>query len=536
MNNKNPPPELPGASDAAIPADTVGQLLSAAASRHGERTAYIDQGQAYTFRDVEAAADAFAARLTGLGVKKGERLAVIALNQIEWVVAFFAAARVGAVIVGLNVRYRETELDHMLGDSKASVMISLADYGGFDYQAYFAGRRDKLPQLRHHVLVGAPGEEGRPAFRAGEGCGAAWSAAPPAPASGAAVASDDMLMIIYTSGTTGLPKGVGLSHRSALQASRAQARHIGAVPDDLIQLANPLNHVGGITCGILTFLIGGGCCELVPVFKADTVIEMMSRHPPTVISGVPTMLTLLMMHPRIGTVDLQRVRLIFTGGANADEALLGRLGEMVPNARLMNLYGLTESSGAIVMTPWDAQQEELLHSIGKPLEGAEVRIALADGRPAQAGEPGELWLRGLGVVGCYLDAGRDGGTFDRDGWLHTGDLGYVDGRGYVYLLGRSKDMYIQGGFNVYPAETEGVICNYPGVVQVAGIGVPDPVLGEIGRYYVVRKPGGTCSEQDIIDYCKQRLADYKVPRQVVFRDALPQTPAGKVQKSVLRGE
>lgn len=536
MNNKQSAPAQPGANSAAISADTVGELLSAASARHGDRTAYLDQGKAYTFREVDAAVDGLAARLTGLGVEKGERLAVIALNQIEWVVAFFAAARIGAVIVGLNVRYRETELDHMLGDSKASVIISLADYGGFDYQAYFASRRDKLPYLRHHVLAAAPGEEGRPAFRTGEISGAARSTSAPVSTLRPAVVPDDMLMIIYTSGTTGLPKGVGLSHRSALLASQAQARHIGVAPDDLIQLANPLNHVGGITCGILTFLIGGGCCELVPVFKSDTVIEMMSRNPPTVISGVPTMLTLLMMHPRIGTVDLQRVRLVFSGGANADEALLGRLGEMLPNARLMNLYGLTESSGAIVMTPWDAQQEELLHSIGKPLEGAEVRIALVDGSPAPAGEPGELWLRGLGVVGSYLDAGRDGSTFDSDGWLHTGDLGYADARGYVYLLGRFKDMYIQGGFNVYPAETENVICTYPGVLQVAGIGVPDPVLGEIGRYYVVRKPGCDFAEQEIIEYCKQRLADYKVPRQVVFREALPQTPAGKVQKSVLRAE
>lgn len=536
MNNKQSAPALPGASNAAISADTVGELLSVASARHGDRTAYLDQGKAYTYREVDAAADGLAARLTGLGVEKGERLAVIALNQIEWVVAFFAAARIGAVIVGLNVRYRETELDHMLADSKASMMISLADYGGFDYQAYFASRREKLPYLRHHVLTTAPGEEGRPAFRIGEISGAAGAASTPASTSRPAVVPDDMLMVIYTSGTSGLPKGVGLSHRSALLASQAQARHIGAVPDDMIQLANPLNHVGGITCGILTFLIGGGCCELVPVFKSDTVIEMMSRNPPTVISGVPTMLTLLMMHPRIGTVGLQRVRLVFSGGANADEALLGRLGEMLPNARLMNLYGLTESSGAIVMTPWDAQQEELLRSIGKPLEGAEVRIALVDGSPAPAGEPGELWLRGLGVVRGYLDAGRDGGTFDQDGWLHTGDLGYADARGYVYLLGRFKDMYIQGGFNVYPAETENVIYTYPGVLQVAGIGVPDPVLGEIGRYYVVRKPGCGFAEQEIIDYCKQRLADYKVPRQVVFREVLPQTPAGKVQKSVLRAE
>ena len=508
---------------------TLGELLSAAAARHGDRAAYIDNGRRYAFAEVDALACAISARLASLGIEKGDRIAVIALNQIEWVVAFFAAAKIGAVIVGLNVRYRDSELDYMLADSKAKAVISLPEYGGFSYTGYFAGRRDALPHLRHHFFLEAQREPGTPGFPADLAPGERDAPAP-------SVSPGDLLMIIYTSGTTGMPKGAGLTHRSALLSAQAQARHIRARPDDLIQLANPLNHVGGITCGILTFLLGGGCCELVPVFKADTMLEMMSRNPPTVISGVPTMLTLLLMHPRIDEVDLDRVRLVFTGGSNVDETLLLRLGEKLRNARLMNLYGLTEASGAIVMTPWDAQQQELLRSIGKPLEGAELRVVLPDGKVAKAGEVGELWFRGLGVVKGYVDSRRDEGTFDGDGWLHTGDLGHVDERGYLYLLGRSKDMYIQGGFNVYPAEIENVISTHPDVVLAAGIGTPDPVLGEVGRYYVIRKPGSSLKEQDIVDYCRQRLADYKVPRQVVFRESLPMTPAGKIQKSVLRAE
>ncbi|HYD62168.1 MAG TPA: AMP-binding protein [Noviherbaspirillum sp.] len=515
-----------------LAAGTVGELLSTATARHGDRTAYIYEGKRYAFREIEAAAAAFSGRLAGLGIGKGDRIAVIALNQIEWVIAFFAAARIGAVIVGLNVRYRETELDYMLGDSMAKAVISLPEYGDFNYNAYFAGRQDKLPHLRHHLYLGAPGEPGATGFPADMDTREEQAASTPS----VSVSTDDLLMIIYTSGTTGMPKGAGLSHRSALLSAHAQARHIRANPDDLIQLANPLNHVGGITCGILTFLIGGGCCELVPVFKADTVLEMMSRNPPTVISGVPTMLTLLMMNPRVDELDLDRVRLIFTGGSNVDETLLLRLGEKLRNACLMNLYGLTESSGAIVMTPWEARRDELLRSIGKPLEGAELNIVLPDGTAAKPGEVGELWFRGLGVISGYVGSRRDEGSFDGEGWLHTGDLGYVDERGYVYLLGRSKDMYIQGGFNVYPAEIENVISTHPDVVLVAGIGTPDPVLGEVGRYYVIRKPGSSLVEQDIVDYCRQRLADYKVPRQVVFRESLPMTPAGKIQKSVLRAE
>ncbi|RJF95450.1 class I adenylate-forming enzyme family protein [Noviherbaspirillum saxi] len=514
----------------SLAAGTVGDLLSATTARHGDRTAYLYEGKRYTFREVEAAAAELSSRLVSLGIAKGDRIAVIALNQIEWVVAFFAAARIGAVIVGLNVRYRETELDYMLNDSMAKAVISLPKYGDFSYISYFADRKSKLPHLHHQLFLKATGEPGGIVFPANAG------KAETLPASAPSVAPDDLLMIIYTSGTTGMPKGAGLSHRSALLSAHAQASHIRANPDDLIQLANPLNHVGGITCGILTFLIGGGCCELVPVFKADTVLEMMERNPPTVISGVPTMLTLLMMNPKIHEVDLNTVRLVFTGGSNVDETLLLRLGEKLRNARLMNLYGLTEASGAIVMTPWDAQHDDLLRSIGKPLDGAEFRIILSNGDVAKPSEAGELWFRGLGVVKGYVGSRRHDDTFDRDGWLHTGDLGYIDERGYIFLLGRSKDMYIQGGFNVYPAEIENVIATHPDVVLVAGIGTPDPVLDEIGRYYIIRRPGSCLSEQDIVDYCRLRLADYKVPRQVVFRESLPMTPAGKIQKAVLRAE
>lgn len=511
-------------------ADTVGELLSAAVAHHGDRTAYIYEGKRYSFREIESAADELSGRLAGLGIMKGDRIAVIALNQIEWVVAFFAAAKIGAVIVGLNVRYRETELDYMLEDSMAKAVILLTEYSGFNYISYLASREKKLLHLRHSLFLKPSEESGSMAFSADSGQSATLSI----PAS--SVSPDDLLMIIYTSGTTGMPKGAGLTHRSALLSAHAQARHIHANPDDLIQLANPLNHVGGITCGVLTFLMGGGCCELVPVFKADTVLEMMARNPPTVISGVPTMLTLLLMNSRINEVDLDNVRLVFTGGSNVDETLLLQLGQKLPNAHLMNLYGLTEASGALVMTPWDAQRDEILRSIGKPLEGAELKVILPNGNEAKPGETGELWFRGLGVVQGYVGSRRDDNTFDCGGWLHTGDLGYIDERGYIYLLGRSKDMYIQGGFNVYPAEAENVISTHPDVVLVAGIGTPDPVLGEIGRYYVIKKPGSSLAKQDIVDYCRQRLADYKVPKQIIFRDSLPMTPAGKIQKSVLRAE
>jgi fatty-acyl-CoA synthase len=233
-------------------------------------------------------------------------------------------------------------------------------------------------------------------------------------------------------------------------------------------------------------------------------------------------------------VDLSGVRLVITGGANADGELLSRLMAAMPRAAVMNLYGMSESSGALVMTPWDAGRAAVLSSIGRPLPGAEMRVVGSSGADVPAGEVGELWFRGLGVVKGYLGREATEGSFGSDGWLRTGDMGRIDESGFIHLRGRKKDMYIQGGFNVYPAEVENFIASHPHVLMVAGIGVPDPVMGEVGRYYVVLRAGAALTAEDLRTYCAQHLADYKVPRQIVFRDQLPLTTTGKVLKAALR--
>jgi len=250
---------------------------------------------------------------------------------------------------------------------------------------------------------------------------------------------------------------------------------------------------------------------------------------------VPTMMTLLLMHPASAAVDLDSVRLVITGGSNVDATLLGHLQQRMPAAKIMNLYGLSEASGALVMTPWQCSDEDLMHSIGAPLDGAQVRVMGPDGAELAAGEIGELQFRGLGVIQDYIGDAAGQGAFD-GGWLRTGDLGCVDARGLIMLKGRMKDMYIQGGFNVYPAEVEALIATHPAVVMVAGIGVPDPVLGEIGRYFVVAREGSGLTAAEVLAHCAGRIADYKMPREVVLRSALPLTPAGKILKAQLRSE
>jgi fatty-acyl-CoA synthase len=262
---------------------------------------------------------------------------------------------------------------------------------------------------------------------------------------------------------------------------------------------------------------------------------MVRRRPPALLVGVPTMLTLLLMHPSSASVDLGSVRLIVTGGSNADATLLAQLKARMPGATVMNLYGLSESSGALVMSPADCADDDLMQAIGQPLQGVEVQVRAPGGAVLAPGEIGELCFRGLGVVPGYIGAAAGAGAFG-EGWLHTGDLGLVDARGFITLKGRMKDMYIQGGFNVYPAEVEALIASHPDVLMVAGIGVPDAVLGEVGRYFVVPRDGRAPTVDALLAHCAGRIADYKMPRHIVLREQLPLTPAGKIHKARLRDE
>lgn len=514
---------------------TIGAALRQASQQWGQRTAYLCEQQAYSFAEAEAASARLACGLLGLGLKRGDRIGVIALNQIEWLQLFFAATRIGIAVVGLSVRYRDNEIEHMVNDSAVKAVFTVQECEGFDFLAILERLAPRMPGMQHVGLIDAPPSPETGALRLSALAATAPDGAALARAE-AQVEPADLAMVIYTSGTTGRPKGAGLSHHSMLAAALAQARHVRMTEADHIQLALPFNHVGGITCGVLTFLLSGGACELVPAFKADLMLAMMRQHPPTILSGVPTMATLLLMHPDAAEMDFSSIRLVIVGGATADAVLLEQLQARMPQASVMNLYGMSETSGAIVMTPWEAERADLMQSIGRILDTAAMRVVTRDGENAVACEIGELWFRGAGVCAGYVGgaAGADG--FDAQGWLHSGDLGYVDERGFIYLKGRKKDMYIQGGFNVYPAEIEGVIARHPAVMMVAGIGVPDPVMGEIGRYYIVPKPGCQVTQEEIRVYCATRLADYKVPRQVVLRDTLPLTPAGKIHKAALRAE
>jgi acyl-CoA synthetase (AMP-forming)/AMP-acid ligase II len=522
---------------------TLGGALSEAVRRRGDAP-FILHGDAVTsYRELEHASLRAAAGLVRLGLGPKDRIGLLALNRIEWLVLFFAALRVGAAVVAMSPRYRESELGHMVRDSEVKAVASITAHEGHDFAAMFERLAPELPSLKHLILFPADADVTTATERRKlphvpyATLLDADGDAPHVERAAARVTADDLAMVIYTSGTTGRPKGAGLTHRSLLASSRAQAAHMRIDEHDLLPMASPLNHVGGITCGILALMAGGGRIDLMPEFKAVEVLERIRQHRPTLLAGVPTMMTLLLMKSQGMDIDFSSMRLLFAGGSNVDATLLAQLRERMPRATLMNLYGLSESSGAIVITPWDATREDLMGTIGRTIGDAEAQVVdPVDLRPLPVGEVGELCFRGCGVVPGYVGAASAGDAFLPGGWLRSGDLGDIDSRGVITLKGRAKDMYIQGGFNVYPAEVEAFVARHPEVLMVAGIGVPDPVFGEVGRYYVIRKPESTLTEAALRAWCAEGLADYKVPRQIVFRDELPLTPAGKIHKAALRSD
>ncbi len=516
---------------------TLPGALRAAAESHGEKVFLHCQSEsgpvAVTFGDLAERSRAVAAGLLGRGIGPGDRIALAAPNQAEWLDVFFGATRIGAVVVSLNVRYRERELGHMLNQSGARLVITSAMAGDTDLAAFYAGFRDQVPGVEQVLFLGGqepetgyqvlPADPGDPALAARlDDLEAAVTAASPA-------------MILYTSGTTGTPKGAVLTHGSLLGAAAAQVAHLATTSDDVYVGVLPLNHVGGITCTVAAALLSCSTVALEPAFSPRGMLAAIAAHRVTVVPGVPTMWTLMLADETFAATDTGSVRLAVIGGSNADPTLCAAITRAFPAARLRNLYGLSEVSGACVISAADDDLDTVSRSIGVPLPGIRTRVADLAGVPAAPGQEGELQVAGPGTAAGYWEMPAESAeTFLPGGWVATGDMAVLEPDGHVILRGRRKEMFVQGGYNVYPVEVENLLAAHPAVAMVAGIGVPDPVLGEVGRYYVVTRAGQSVTAAELTEFCRARLADYKVPRQFVFASDLPMTPAGKIAKAALR--
>ncbi len=509
---------------------TTPAVLDRMAFDFADHRALVTAERSFTFAELHDEVRRAAAAMAGLGVHPGDRVAIWSPNTWHWVVSCLATHYAGAVLVPLNTRYTPGEAADVLARTDARLLIGMGRFLGTDRVAGLDRRT--LPALRHIVRI--PVDEP-------DGTWDEFMAGPQIPLSevdarARAVAPEDVSDILFTSGTTGRSKGVLCAHRQSLSASAAWAA-CGEVTDtDRYLCINPFFHNFGYKAGILACLQTGA--TLIPqlTFDPEQAMRIVQEQGITVLPGPPTVFQALLDHPSRTAFDLSSLRFAVTGAATVPVVLIERMQAELDFDIVLTAYGLTEASGFGTMCRPADDAVTVATTCGRPIADFELRIGAA--RPATSdtgAAEGEVLLRGPNVMLGYLDDPEaTAAAIDTHGWLHTGDIGTVDAAGNLRITDRLKDMYICGGFNVYPAEVEQVLIRLDGVSEAAVIGVPDERLGEVGRAFVVRRAGSALDESAVIAFTRTHLANFKVPRSVVFLDALPRNAGGKVVKPELR--
>lgn len=536
---------------------TLSQVLSDTTAAFPKQAAIIPHDGIITYEQLNERVDRLARGLLELGVEKGDKVAIWMPNIPEWVIAYFAVARVGAVVVPLNTRYKTHEVHYILEDSGATTLFMVDSFARIDYPAMVDEIREKLPNLKQIIVVGEKGNDiafdeverlGSEELSSGELSSGELSSKELSSKElsdqrlaerEATVTAHDNAFILYTSGTTGSPKGAMLSHHNIAENANQITGVLHASEKDTFLLAVPFFHCFGCVMGITGAITRGASIVPMTAFKAREALELVEQHKVSVLYGVPTMFVLELEEYRTGKedgsqYDLSSLRTGIMAGAPCPvEVMKGVMEELHCNVSIA--YGLTEASPVITMTRFDDPVERRVETVGKPLPGIEVKVADDDRNALPNGETGELACRGYNVMlGYYKMPDKTAEVIDKDGWLYSGDLATIDNANYVRIVGRKKDMLITGGFNVYPAEIEDYLFTHPKVQNVSVVGVPDDVMGEVAVAYIVPCAGATIEPQEIIDYCKGEIANFKLPRYVEIVDELPMTQSGKVQKFKLR--
>ena len=517
---------------------TLSKVLSDTVKRFPDREAIVFGDRRLTYQKLNDEVDRLARGLLELGVQKDDKIGLWMPNVPEWVIAYFAVARVGAVVVPMNTRYKSHEVHYILENSEATALFMVDTFVGIDYLAMLAEVRTKLPNLKHIIVVGNAGPDMH-TFTNILAMGQEHLDDTQLAARKALCDPRDNVFILYTSGTTGNPKGAMLSHHNMAENAKQVTEVLHTTEKDVFLLAVPFFHCFGCVMGILGAITRGASIVPMPMFKAKEALELVEKERVTILYGVPTMFVLELEEFQKGKengveYDVSALRTGIMAGAPCPvEVMRGTMEELGCNVSIA--YGLTEASPVITMTRFDDSLERRVETVGRALPGIEVKIADDDHQSLFPGEMGELACRGYNVMlGYYKMPDKTREAIDEDGWLYSGDLATMDEEGYVKIVGRKKDMIITGGFNVYPAEIEEYLFTHPKVQNVSVVGTPDDVMGEVAVAYIIPREGDTIDPQEIIDSCAGEIANFKVPRYVAIVAQFPMTQSGKVQKFRLR--
>jgi fatty-acyl-CoA synthase len=523
-----------GTGDEPLLGETIGQNLDRTIARSPDADALVSchQGVRYTYAEFGAAVDRLAGGMLDAGVERGDRVGVWGPNRAEWALVQYATAKLGVILVNINPAYRTSELEYVLAQSGCRMLFAAQGVRGSDFVSMVDQVRPNLDQLARAVF-----------FDTDEWFEiAARGASPEAVrAAGEALDFDDPINIQYTSGTTGFPKGATLSHHNILNNGHLLARLLAYTERDRVCVPVPLYHCFGMVIGNLA-CTSSGACIVYPSesFDPEATLQACEEERCTSLYGVPTMFIAELGHPRFAEYELGSLRTGIMAGSPCPVEVMKKVGAEMGIEQISIAFGQTETSPASTFVRVDDTLEHRCSTVGQVMPHTEIKIIGVGGGPDHGrivprGERGEFCARGYLIMrGYWNDAERTADAIDAGGWMHSGDLATLDEAGYVRIVGRIKDMVIRGGENIYPREVEEFLYAHPEIADVQVIGVPDERYGEELMAWVVLRPGGTLSDDELREFCKGQIAHFKIPRYVKFVDAFPMTVTGKVQKFKMR--
>jgi long-chain acyl-CoA synthetase len=517
-------------------------ILQETAQATPDRAAAVYAGGQLSYADLDDSSSRLAAGLAAAGIRPGDPVGLQLPNIPQFLIAYFGILKAGAVVVPLNVMLKPPEIAFQLRDSGAALLITWAGILADAIKGAAAAGVSTVYAVGQEARAGHPGAGPQvPAPRPGEPAGGEPAGAHPfgqllaEPAAGyplAPRAMTDTAVVVYTSGTTGRPKGAMLTHIQLYMNADIPGRLFGVRPDDVVITALPLFHVFGLS-SILNVCVRFGCTmSLIPRFDPATVLTAIQRDRATIYEGVPTMFIALLEHPDLDRYDVSSLRVAISGGASIPAPVLDAF-ERRFGVLILEGYGMTETASTTTFNL--SATERRVYSVGKPIWGTQTQVWDGEGRPLPRGRDhvGEVVTRGLHVMKGYLNAPEATARAFTGGWLHTGDLGYFDEDGFLFIVGRQKELIIRGGYNVYPREIEDVLNAHPAVAEAAVIGIPHERLGEEVMAVIILREGVTVTEAGLHAYCRERMAAYKYPRRFEFRTQLPKNSLGKVLKDQL---
>ncbi|GAC1402374.1 MAG: AMP-binding protein [Candidatus Velthaea sp.] len=528
-----------GASDVPLIGQTIGAFFDAVAALYpgNDCLVSVHQNLRYTYAQMNDETDRFARALVADGVEHGDRVGIWSPNTAQWVIAQYATAKVGAVLVNINPAYRLSELEYVLRQSGVSVLIAQDRYKTSEYLAMVREVRAALPLLRRVIAVGRDvpleGDELRwdDVLATAERCSPELFAARTARPQ-----FDEAINIQYTSGTTGFPKGATLSHHNILNNGFFIGEGCRYTPADRVCIPVPFYHCFGMVLGNMACITHGAAIVIpAPTFAPKETLEAVVRERCTALYGVPTMFIAELADPDFANYDLSRLRTGIMAGSPCPVEVMKRVQSEMHMPEVTICYGMTETSPVSTQTAVDDPLDKRTGTVGRVHPHIEVKIVDTDGRIVPRGIHGELCTRGYSVMlGYWNDPENTAHAVDAARFMHTGDIAVMDDEGYLNISGRIKDMVIRGGENIYPREIEEFLYSHPAVKDVQVIGVPDVRFGEQLCAWIVRKPGATADEEAIKAFCKGKIAHYKIPHYVMFVDDFPMTVTGKIQKYKMR--